>query len=91
MHGNGWFWPMGLMMVGWLVLAVIIVAAVWLTVANGRPATGHGDSARRILAERYARGELDDEKYRRRLDGALRASPTRFVSCRLRPALRRAA
>ncbi|ADU09733.1 SHOCT domain-containing protein [Micromonospora aurantiaca] len=70
MHdGNGWFWPMGLMMVGWLVLAVIIVAAVWLTVGTGRRATDHGDSARRILAERYARGELDDEEYRRRLDG----------------------
>jgi putative membrane protein len=68
MHGYGWFWPMGLMMVGWLVLAVIIVAAVWLTLGNARRATGHADSARRILAERYARGELNDEEYRRRLD-----------------------
>jgi putative membrane protein len=25
-------------------------------------------TARRVLAERYARGEIDDEEYRRRLD-----------------------
>ncbi|GGR98917.1 hypothetical protein GCM10010169_49400 [Micromonospora fulviviridis] len=68
MHDNGWIWPMGAMMIGWLILAVIIVAAVWLAVGNGRRPADRNDSARRILAERYARGELDVEEYHRRLD-----------------------
>ncbi|MFR9776993.1 SHOCT domain-containing protein [Micromonospora sp. MS34] len=69
MHDNGWFWPMGLMMVGWLLLAVIIAAAVWLAVGRVRRPTHPNESARRILADRYARGELSDEDYQRRLDG----------------------
>ncbi|MFF4894433.1 SHOCT domain-containing protein [Micromonospora chersina] len=69
MHDNGWIWPMGFMMVGGLILAVIIVAAVWLAVANSRRPADRNDSARRVLAERYARGELDVEEYHRRLDG----------------------
>lgn len=69
MHGNGWIWPMGAMMIGWLILAVIIVAAVWLAVGNSRRPADHNDSARRVLAERYARGELDVDEYHRRLDG----------------------
>ncbi|WP_369221211.1 SHOCT domain-containing protein [Streptomyces sp. R39] len=32
--------------------------------SHGRPPGGR----RRILAERYARGEIDEEEYRRRLD-----------------------
>lgn len=69
MHGNGWIWPMGFMMIGWLILAVVIVAAVWLAVSNSRRPADRNDSARRVLAERYARGELDAEEYHRRLDG----------------------
>jgi putative membrane protein len=60
---------MGFMMFGGLILAVIIVAAVWLVVANSRRPLDRNDSARRVLAERYARGELDVEEYHRRLDG----------------------
>ncbi|HEX5994692.1 MAG TPA: SHOCT domain-containing protein [Jiangellales bacterium] len=69
MHGNGWIWPMAGMMLGWFILALLVVGAVWLATSYGRRSGVDGvDSARRILAERYARGELDTEEYHRRLD-----------------------
>lgn len=46
MHGNSWIWPMGTMVIGWLTLAAIIVAAVWLAVGTARrPADGNGSAA----------------------------------------------
>lgn len=69
MHGNGWVWPMAVMMIGWLLLILLVIAAVWIAAGyHRRPAPQGQDSARRILAERYARGELDAEEYHRRLD-----------------------
>jgi putative membrane protein len=70
MHGSGSMWPMGAMMAGWLLLTVVIVGlVVWLVVSYARPRTGADDTgaARRILAERYARGEVDTEDYTQRL------------------------
>ncbi|WP_196468427.1 SHOCT domain-containing protein [Planomonospora sp. ID91781] len=67
---------MGGMMLLWLALTALVV---WLVVrstparAGGAPAAppaANADvtaSARRILAERYARGELDTDEYTRRL------------------------
>jgi len=63
-------WPMGGMMVGWLLLTVLFVGlVVWLVVRSTRPqgAVVDTDAARRILAERYARGELDTEEYTHRV------------------------
>jgi putative membrane protein len=63
-------WPIGGMMIGWLLLTVVIVGlVVWLVVSYARPRSGVDDTgaARRILAERYARGELDSEEYTQRL------------------------
>jgi flagellar biogenesis protein FliO len=38
MHGYGSMWPMGGMMVGWLLLTVLIVGlVVWLVVSYARP------------------------------------------------------
>lgn len=69
MHGYGWGWPMGVMILGWLVLVLLVVWAVWYATGAGRRPTPDGqESARRILGERYARGELDTEEYHRRLD-----------------------
>ncbi|HEY0697274.1 MAG TPA: SHOCT domain-containing protein [Micromonospora sp.] len=69
MHGNGWVWPMGGMMIGLLVLALVVIGLVWLIAGYGRRRVPDGrDTARDTLAERYARGELDTEEYRRRLD-----------------------
>ena len=72
MHGYGYgsMWPMGAMMFGWLVLTVLAVAVVvWAVVRFSSPGAGGHDTstARRILDERYARGELDTEEYSRRL------------------------
>ncbi|SCL58348.1 putative membrane protein [Micromonospora citrea] len=70
MHGYGWAWPMGVMMLGWLVLVLLVIWAVWYvtTGIRQRPMADRHESARRILGERYARGELDTEEYHRRLD-----------------------
>ena len=75
MHGDGFLWPMGGMMVGWLLLTLLLIAlVVWLVVSYTRPrgdigatsAAHETSSARRILAERYARGELDTDEFAQR-------------------------
>jgi putative membrane protein len=65
----GWMWV-------WPVLIAVglaILGYVGVRLAQGRPGasvTGSdpSGSARRILDERYARGEIDEEEYRRRRD-----------------------
>ncbi|WP_433498824.1 SHOCT domain-containing protein [Sphaerimonospora sp. CA-214678] len=78
MHGYGtMMWPMGGMMLLWLALIALVV---WLVVRFTPPRAGGRDhptgptaeaatttSAQRILAERYARGELDADEYAQRL------------------------
>ena len=64
--GRGWWWVMG---IGWLVfLALIVVLAIVLT----RQYRGSGGGTRRgahdVLDERFARGEIDEDEYRRRHD-----------------------
>lgn len=71
--GDGAWW----MMLFWgpvLVMALIAVA-VWAVRSSptGRDGSASAkgdplDGARRILAERYARGELDSEEYRERME-----------------------
>ena len=70
--GMAWMWPW--MLVGaalsLAVLAALVMLIVWL-VRGGRfnthtPASGH---ARQILDERYARGEIDEDDYRKRREG----------------------
>lgn len=67
--GSGWggmiFGP--LMMIAWLAVLVAVVALIlrWVGIAgtsSGRPER----TARDILDERYARGEIDREEYQRR-------------------------
>lgn len=67
--GRGWWWVMG---IGWLVfLALIVVLAVVLT-RHYRPAGSTRRGAHDVLDERFARGEIDDDEYRRRRE-ALRS------------------
>lgn len=57
-------------MLGWLLLAILVIAlVVWLVVSYARSRNAPDDmtTARRILAERFARGELDVEEYNSRL------------------------
>ncbi|HZM84398.1 MAG TPA: SHOCT domain-containing protein [Candidatus Limnocylindrales bacterium] len=59
MGGFGWL----AMSAGWLVFLALAVAVVWLLARNVTPR----DSARTILDQRYARGEIDDQEYQQRL------------------------
>lgn len=77
MQGGGYWLGMGLHGVFWLLLiAAIVVGIVWMVRAGSRPSENApragGSSARQILDERYARGEIDREEYQARrkdLDG----------------------
>ncbi|HEX5598380.1 MAG TPA: SHOCT domain-containing protein [Micromonosporaceae bacterium] len=65
---GGTAWPMWIMMmVFWLG---VILLVVWLVNSqrNRSAAVDDKSTARRILAERYARGELDTEEFNRRLE-----------------------
>lgn len=64
---RGWSGPWGpLILALWVAF---IAVAVWLVMrhAQAKGRTTH-DQARQILAERYARGELDTEEFRERID-----------------------
>lgn len=81
MWGNGftmaWGWPIGLLM-----LVALIVLAIWAvrTFASGMDngdqrgdapptsANGERSHARRILDDRFARGELNATDYQQRID-----------------------
>ncbi|WP_439681256.1 SHOCT domain-containing protein [Embleya sp. MST-111070] len=66
---DGWNWVWGSVMM--LLLIAVIVAVVWLLVRNTSHGRGTpeptGSSATEVLAQRYARGEIDTEEYRERL------------------------
>jgi putative membrane protein len=67
-------WPsFALMVFNMMVFWALLIGAVLLLVRsvrrNGQAAPGGGRSrAEELLAERYARGEIDDEEYARRLE-----------------------
>ncbi|MET7831439.1 SHOCT domain-containing protein [Micromonospora sediminicola] len=56
-----WIWSL-------LVLAVL-AGLVWFVVRMPGPDRTSPGTARRILDERYARGEIDEDDYRRRRAG----------------------
>jgi len=65
MDGWGWMWVVGPL---WLiVLGALVGLIVWLVVrSSGQSPTATQGDARRILAERFARGEIDEDEFRRR-------------------------
>ena len=67
MWGTGVGWAFFWMSLVWVV-AVMLVAFVVTRLASG-PTRDRSDvmDARRILDERLARGEIDEEEYRRRI------------------------
>lgn len=68
MH-DGWFgwWPMGGLI--WILVLGLLIVGV-LAVVRERPGqnvgSGANSEARRVLDERYARGEIDRDEYLRR-------------------------
>lgn len=70
--GGGW----GMMFVWLLILVLAIVAAVWAVgrarAPGDRPertgAVSGSDRAEAMVREQYARGEIDEETYRQRLN-----------------------
>ena len=77
-YGDGWGWGWGgwilmgvVMVVFWAVVITLVVLAVrYLSADRGtRPAPPASAQSRAedLLAERFARGEIDDEEYRHRL------------------------
>jgi putative membrane protein len=67
-HGD-WMW---VGMAFWILTLLALIALVtWLALRSGagarqEPPRPKVPAARAILDERYARGEIDDEEYRRR-------------------------
>jgi len=71
MMGYGWGWASGLGFMFLLPLAFLILIALgayYLITEFARPgrsAPSHGERALEILSERYARGEITGEQYRK--------------------------
>ncbi|MFC5141016.1 SHOCT domain-containing protein [Actinomycetospora rhizophila] len=58
----GWLWPT-LIIIGLIVLAIGVIA-----LSRRRGVASSGPTARELLDQRYARGEIDDAEYQRRRD-----------------------
>jgi len=62
---GGWWWVMG---IGWLIFLAIVVT-VGIVLARSLSSRDRGSrSAQDILADRFARGEIDEDEYRKRRD-----------------------
>lgn len=55
------------MVLFWALIIVAIVALVRYTATFTRRSDGHAAGPAQLLAERFARGEIDEDEYRRRL------------------------
>ncbi|MGW0176393.1 SHOCT domain-containing protein [Rhodococcus sp. NPDC003322] len=74
MYGpGGWGWGYALMLIGmalfWGVLALAVVALIRYAGHNPPPAPPpvSGGAAEQVLAERFARGEIDTAEYQERM------------------------
>ena len=65
---DGWGWGVLMMVSSWLILAVLIAVLVWavLRATSRAEPQERSTHALNILAERFARGEIDEEEYERR-------------------------
>jgi putative membrane protein len=62
-HWHGfWFFPLF-----WIVLVVFLFGGRWFWWRRYRDMEHGLGSGERVLAERFARGEIDESEYRRRL------------------------
>jgi putative membrane protein len=60
---------MGMMWGGSLLLLVLIAVVIWLLIPKARTPSTRERSPEEILRQRYARGEIDQDEYERRLKG----------------------
>ena len=67
-HMNGWGWAF--MVLGTVLFWAIVIAGIVLLVRRGRRGNSWGSSRpspEELLAQRFARGEIDEAEYRQRL------------------------
>lgn len=69
-HGGHWLMMGILQLVFWLIVVVAIVALVRYRRADNTHDvhSARTNSAQRLLAERFARGEIDEAEFKHRLD-----------------------
>jgi putative membrane protein len=66
-HWHGvWFFP--LFWIGWIVIFVFLFGGRWFWWRRYRDMEHGSGSGKGVLAERYARGEIDESEYQRRLE-----------------------
>ena len=65
---GGWLAMVAMMVVFWGAIAWVVVTLIRQNGARAVPHEDRGTDARRILDERFARGEIDDDEYQRRRD-----------------------
>lgn len=63
-HVSG-MWPMWL---GWLLGLAVLALIVWAAARGVRSTARDSGSPELILKRRYARGEMDEQEYQRRLN-----------------------
>lgn len=81
MYGDEWMWGSGMGWGGWALMSIMMVLVWALVIAGivlavrylsgprqsvGRSRSSAQTSAEDLLAERFARGEIDEDEYRRR-------------------------
>jgi putative membrane protein len=64
--GDGWWFLWPLVPLFWIIVAALVIRFVAFRGRHRDPSPL--ERAQGILAERYARGEIDGEEYRRRSD-----------------------
>lgn len=75
---NGWGYAlMTIVMIAFCALVIIAIVALvrYLGRGTGHTTTPRSSTPEQVLGERFARGEIDEEEYRRRLN-ALRGTQT---------------
>jgi putative membrane protein len=80
MSGWGWFVASVSAILFWVLLVLLIVLLLrTMSRGSGHPHGAMTSLPEQVLAERFARGEIDEEEYRRRLAVLReeRAGPTR--------------
>lgn len=70
-HMSGWgygFMTLSMVLFWGLVVAGVVLLVRYLGRDQGPPSEPAGPAAERLLAERFARGDIDEQEYRRRIE-----------------------